>query len=455
MVMTHFEAVESRHLLANTGLDPTFGTNGTVTLPGVTLGDAVVSFPGGYIIEAQGTSGGKNVDYLYKLTAAGRVDTAFGDKGRIVTPGFGVDQLAYDKKYGLLYAAGVTKRQTPIILDDANSGGNTATLRVERFDGVTGRMDTAFGDNGIASFKYGKTNTSTIHVIDIGRLQPLARRGLAVAFGHIAIDTSGDFYETTHWAVNVTLLKYNADGTRDAAFGHRGIVNVANGYHDYQDHSLTNDERYDEPEFNDIQARPGGSLRVLTSRRRGKSSTDTDDSAFQSATETFLVQSQVLTPAGAFDVTQDHSWRVAKTSNENVAGYEAGFYRSPLVRAVGDDGAIAIGTVDSGYNYANEASVGRVTTMTPARRSTRRLPLLDDNAYVVPFARGYYVVVQDYALQAARAIKLKSDLRPDVGYNGGVQTVTLLASNAYVLPVADIDGRLLVLQGNQIDRVTA
>ncbi|MDB5325292.1 MAG: hypothetical protein JWM57_861 [Phycisphaerales bacterium] len=447
--MTHIEAMESRRCLAANGLDTTFGTNGALTLPGgVVTHGAFVSYPGGYIVEAEATSG---TDYLYKITDAGKIDTTWGTGGRVATPAFGVNTLVYDKKYNLLYAAGVTERYTN---GKDDSGGDVAALRIERFNGATGAVDTTFGTNGVASFTYGTSNRSIVNRISIGRLLPLAKRGLAVALEHDSYLSSADYDADTNQAIDITLLKYNANGTRDSRFARRGIANVSSGYRNSHDAFTSYDREFDEPTFADLQARDDGSLRVLTLRTRGTSSTANDDEGFDSNTYTYLVQSQVLSARGAFDPSQEHIWRLIKTTTVGAAGYTPGFYNGLLIRADGDDGAVAVGTVASGI-YEGDPSVTQVTTMTPAARTVSRFHSLDGRFYekLLPYGNGYYAV-EDY-IDVIWSTKLRADFRLSPTYNGGKQLridFPKSESETYASAV-DIDGRLIGLFGNTIYRI--
>ena len=458
----HFESVGPRHLLAATGLDPTFGTHGTATLPGVILGDAVVDVPGGLFVEARAVDKGKLAGYVYRLTDAGQVVTPFGQGGRIAAPNFGIDTLLYDKKYDLLYAAGVTRHRTNG-RNDAN--GNTATLRIERFIGATGVTDTSFGDGGVASFAFGRTNTSVAHSIDIGKLVPLAKRGLAVAFEHTSYQTTPDGYGDTGSTSVVTLLKYDADGTRDNAFARRGIRTVTSGLsHDGDRTGFGEiDSTFDTPAVADLQARADGSLRVLVSRDTGTSTYTNDDLGATFSTYTSFVQSFVYDHAGVADTSRQRTWKVGRSDSSDASGgRESGAYRSLLVQADGDDGVIAVGSRVEVKDLRGEVytSVTQAVSLSPSRRPiyTVLRSLDDQREYaVLPWAGGYYAVDNRGGPDGGSVAvqKLLPTFAVDPAFNDGKETYLEVFDNSPSQLAVDSSGRLLALHVDQIDRIGA
>ena len=161
----------------------------------------------GKIIVAGGTSPTGNSDFgLIRFNQNGSLDTTFNNTG-IVTTNFDANSYDYANALavqpdGKIVAAGVS-----------NTGG--ANFAVARYK-ANGSLDTSFNGTGKVSTDYAGTNEQ----VDAVAVQP---DGKIVAAGSI-LNGSGNY------DYDFALMRYNADGTLDAAFDGDGKLTT-----DFQD----------------------------------------------------------------------------------------------------------------------------------------------------------------------------------------------------------------------------
>jgi len=183
-------------------LDTTFDTDGKVT----------TDFPGGsdaaraLAIQSDGkiiVVGNNNNDFaLTRLNSNGSVDTAFGTSGQVITDFFnGTDQafaVAIQPGDGKIVVAGV-----------ASSSSTGSDFALARYN-TDGTLDTTFDTDG-------KVTTPVSAGADPDQAFAVAVQsdGKIVAAGFANSSTHGNDF---------ALVRYNADGSLDSAFGTAGIV---------------------------------------------------------------------------------------------------------------------------------------------------------------------------------------------------------------------------------------
>ena len=170
-------------------LDSTFGLGGVVTSPARAMdsvNDALVQSDGMTVVAGIDVGGIKLVRY----TASGALDSGFGSAGVVSTPTGGgayVDYaVALDRQTDGKLVVAASVRSWPT--------GNSLGLWLVRYTSA-GALDSSFGTGGIA--------------VDSSSSKPRAVK--VQADGKILI--AGD-----------TLLRFNANGTKDSAFGSAGAV---------------------------------------------------------------------------------------------------------------------------------------------------------------------------------------------------------------------------------------
>jgi uncharacterized delta-60 repeat protein len=174
------------------GLDPTFGTGGTVlttNLPVGVVNDAVLQ-PNGDIIVG-GSSG------LVRYLPNGRVDTSFGTNGLAQTS-FSVNGLAIQPNGEFVTA-----------------GGANGDFTVARFT-TSGSLDPAFGTGGVVNTPFPKAADGAS--ADAVLVEP---NGDILAGGQASLP--GPSYHQPI-VVQGALARYNPNGTLDSVFGTGGIV---------------------------------------------------------------------------------------------------------------------------------------------------------------------------------------------------------------------------------------
>ena len=185
---------------AGARLDPAFGSGGTVL---VAFGDAAA---GAGDIEAMAdgrlvVAGLADGFAVARLTRDGTLDRSFGDgDGRAVAAGFGT--VARSAAYpGLaLYTDG-----SAVVVGGTEVRG-ARTIALARFD-PSGVLDLAFGGDG--------------------RVTVTVQPGMEEQARDVAIQPDGKIIVVGDSGSLVTIVRLNADGTRDAGFGAGGAVLLA------------------------------------------------------------------------------------------------------------------------------------------------------------------------------------------------------------------------------------
>jgi len=255
---------------------------------------------------------------------------------------------------------------------------------------------------------------------------------------------------------DVTIVKYTANGALDRSFGRRGVSTIASGTATSTQTDTLVQRQFDHPAFADLQARADGSIRVITSRRRGTSIEPLydDGQGPNVVAAKYYVHSQVFGPSGQLVAAEDYNWRVAIITAADVVEQASGDFVHQLVRADGDNGAIFIGTRATAMDHAGYVFRTQATTLSATTRADAPVPIPRERFFetILPYARGYYIVYNNY--DEVRASKLRSDFRLTPSYNGGAETVTPVMGDSDATIITDLDGNLLALFGNQISRIS-
>jgi uncharacterized delta-60 repeat protein len=181
--------------------DTGFGTGGIVTTPvggGNDYANALGIQPDGKIVVAGYSYNGSDYDFaLVRYNANGSLDTGFGTGGKVITPiGSGYDEA---------YALGIQPDGRIVAAGYSASGGNY-NFAVVRYN-ANGSLDTAFGTDGKVITPVGSGHNIAYAL----GIQPDGR-----------IVTAGYSYNGSNY--DFALVRYNTDGSLDAAFGTGGIV---------------------------------------------------------------------------------------------------------------------------------------------------------------------------------------------------------------------------------------
>lgn len=247
-----FERLETRHLLAAVGLDPTFDGDGVVTTEFRHATDnssgatSLVITSSGKILSA-GSDSSSNVAIpqrgaIIQYNADGSLDQSFGDKGIVTFAGGPIRSIALqtDGKFVVVGGNGATeyvlarfntdgtldtsfdgdgiRTGTGYMLDVAIQGDGkivivgriSAQFGVFRFN-VDGTADTSFdGDGQVVTFVDESSEARTVAIQSDGKL---------LVGGTSRNGSVSDF----------ALARYNVDGTLDAAFSDDGIAYVDMG----------------------------------------------------------------------------------------------------------------------------------------------------------------------------------------------------------------------------------
>ncbi|HEY2587162.1 MAG TPA: hypothetical protein VGI81_15550 [Tepidisphaeraceae bacterium] len=180
-------------------LDSTFGTGGAMTLPALGSGAAlyaVAAGPTGGTIYVGGVTG-NGLPVVARLTAAGALDTTFGNGG-FTTINTGASSSA-------IGALAVQSDGKIVATGPAGSGVDVVRLNTD------GSLDTTFGTHGIAP-------AAGLGLTQQPNNAPDVTEGLALqADGKIVVanTTSG---------ADFGLVRLNADGSADSSFGTGGLV---------------------------------------------------------------------------------------------------------------------------------------------------------------------------------------------------------------------------------------
>lgn len=248
-------------VLADGGLDPSFGTNGKVTTSWPVYVDPIVA-DAGFVIEqktdlvfalaAQGTKvlaagtvqsqGGRSGFFgVARYSADGVLDTSFGTQGRVqVRQDLG--SLAHAiavRSDGKIYVAGASQR-------DVSGSPNAVDFGLVRLS-ADGALDTTFGGAEGVMRDFGKNEYA---------------RGIVFDGSKVVVGGGDDF----------TVARFNDDGTLDLTFGTNGVAKSPEGV------------------ANTFRALPDGTLLLSGSRRT-------------SATPDFVIKLVRFTAAGQLDPT--------------------------------------------------------------------------------------------------------------------------------------------------------
>ncbi len=256
--------------------DLTFGTNGSIAVPigtGEDFGTAIIGQPDGKILVAGSTetASGNWAHGVIRLTQAGTLDPTFGTGGKLV---FSVP--AANGGYTYLFNNIVLQPDGKLLLagnsTEYNGFGNTVfAVRVN----TDGTLDQTFGAGGILNVSLGFANrvsglsvqsdgkilfTSVNQAEDlsvsttIARFQPNGANDTSFGMnGRVFIPRSqtnesfsadlivqpngkilvGGFSRSAGQQNRFAVLRLNADGTRDTAFGINGVITAALGVSSY------------------------------------------------------------------------------------------------------------------------------------------------------------------------------------------------------------------------------
>lgn len=189
---------------SNGTIDSTFGINGSV----ITEFSNEDDYAYGLLVTADGgilQSGYSDVFCTVKYSSEGVIDTLFGNHGKVTTQ---VGTNGSQCRASALQADGKF-----LLVGNCHSGTDKDFAMVRYTE--NGDLDSTFGDNGIVIKDHlGQANYS--HDVAI---QP---DGKIVVVG-------GTETPITLLSMDLTLLRYNVDGTLDSTFGNGGIMNRAIG----------------------------------------------------------------------------------------------------------------------------------------------------------------------------------------------------------------------------------
>lgn len=147
--------------------------------------------------------------YVARLNLDGAFDTAFGNNGRIMKT-FTNDNTSYvdaaRDDSGNIYIGGWCK---------ATPASTTTSTRIMKVT-PEGALDSAFGDNGVATYSFLNINGYKDEMIK------------SIAIGSNGIYVGGYMFETSFYYEQYAsgfLSKFNLDGTPDLSFGNNGFYN--------------------------------------------------------------------------------------------------------------------------------------------------------------------------------------------------------------------------------------
>jgi len=179
----------------NGSLDNSFGLNGIVNAPidiYIDFAYAVTLQKDGKIIAAGGSFTENQYQFvLARFKSNGRLDSAFGTNGRVITP------VGY---FGYAFSTVIQPDDKIIAAGISNNG--VALIRYN----TDGTLDSLFGTNGIV--------TTQVHERALAYSSALQSDGKIIVAG---------FAETLYQRLNA-LIRYNTDGTPDNTFGTDGIL---------------------------------------------------------------------------------------------------------------------------------------------------------------------------------------------------------------------------------------
>jgi uncharacterized delta-60 repeat protein len=192
-------------------LDSTFGIDGTVSLPSGTATALVLQADGKVVVAVDTVDiiGGVGGDFqLVRYTPGGVLDTSFGSGGYVITS-IGSDSSVVNdlavQSDGKIVAAGKTYE---IYYDGFTFVIRALTFALARYNS-DGSLDTGFGVNGTVSTDLAAGASDEANAL------ALQADGKIVAAGYARSVSNG---------LDFALARYNADGTLDSTFGSGGTV---------------------------------------------------------------------------------------------------------------------------------------------------------------------------------------------------------------------------------------
>lgn len=180
-------------------LDTTFGTGGKVsTAIGASGGNIVavaVQSDGKIVAAGSARNGSGYSDFaLARYNADGSLDTAFGTDGKVLT-----DITAGDQDW--INAVAIQSDGKIVAAGQAYSGSDYYDIALARYN-TDGSLDTAFGTGGIVITHTGNEGLRAVALLSNGKI--------------VAVGGNVD--------VEFALVRYNTDGSLDTAFGTNGIA---------------------------------------------------------------------------------------------------------------------------------------------------------------------------------------------------------------------------------------
>lgn len=443
--MTHLEPVEPRRLLTNTGLDVHFGVKGVAVLPSrqYTVQSVLATKTAVFVDATVYVPVGDEYDtdrFVLKYTSRGKLDTGWGKNGRIaVDDAVGAlpastlarletrPEMAYDDTTGQLY----------VLSQSPKYEGNS--LAVERLT-ATGKPDTTYGTAGVA--------TTIIPAVAADG------SGIAVRFQAMALLGRGKVLIAfdNGLGTDLTLLRLNAKGTADTAYGQSGFALVAAGSEAFDGEDLSSSLRESLPVFGDWQIRSDGSVRVVDLRENLKlTSVNDNPEDIYTLSASQYVETHVVSSAGAEQPTLARTFTLAHDAYGDAPGNRGRAFRPVLVTADGDDGVAVVGARAVGdlYQPASFTIPGDRLTVVRYTAAGRQSPVglaVPDGGTFHGVAKGTDRVV---FFTGSHATAFDTDLTVDAafGRHGTVQ-----ADEGTGVYAIDPDGRVLAAIGTELLR---
>ena len=192
---------------ADGSLDTGFGTGGQVTTAigaGHDYGYAVAIQADGKIVVAGASTNGADFDVaVVRYNTDGSLDTGFGTGGKLTTA------IGAGQDHG--YAVAIQADGKIVVAGYANTGGALFDFAAVRYN-TDGSLDAGFGTGGKVTTVIGASYSA-------GQSVAIQTDGKIVVAGYV--HTGG--YD------DIAVVRYNADGSLDAAFGTGGQVTTAIG----------------------------------------------------------------------------------------------------------------------------------------------------------------------------------------------------------------------------------
>jgi len=200
-------------------LDPSFGTNGKVTLntsAGFDNGSKMFVLEDGKIIVTGTGTEGVSKFLIARYLPDGILDTDFGTDGITLT------QIGTGNTYGV---SGLLQTDGKIVIAGSAEDGDNSIFAIARFDS-NGSLDESFADNGIftTSLVDGQNTVTDIALQSDGKI---------VICGYTGTDLQEDF----------ALCRINSNGSIDQTFGDNGklVFDISGGIDEAKAMDLTPD----------------------------------------------------------------------------------------------------------------------------------------------------------------------------------------------------------------------